>query len=153
MTNEYGNQAETAVFAADGPGRHRLLRVALVGGSALLAAWLIALALGVLGGFAALPGLPRSSSENSSAATHPAAQHEPPASQATRSSQSAASAPGGSVAKAPTRAAAPAKVKRPAATPAPTTKPGRRTGQVTGGNRPAVPPGQGPDGTGPPGQN
>jgi hypothetical protein len=149
-----GHQAETAVFAADGPGRHRLLRMALVGATALLAAWLIALALGVLGGFDALPGLPRANSEASSEASKaPTTTQQPPAAQAARADQNADSASGRTQAKAPTRARTPAKVKRPAKTQTPTTKPGRRIGQVTGGNRPAVSPGRGPDGTGPPGQN
>jgi cytoskeletal protein RodZ len=50
-----------------------MVRVAVAAGTALLAAWLIALALGVLGGFESLPGLPSSQSGGShetSARTH-----------------------------------------------------------------------------------
>jgi hypothetical protein len=57
--------AGVAIFAADGSGRHRLVRVGFAAGAALLAAWLIALALGVLGGFDSLPGLPTSRSGGS----------------------------------------------------------------------------------------
>jgi hypothetical protein len=45
------------VFAADGEGRSRALRTALVIGGLLLGIWLAALALGIFGGFAALPVL------------------------------------------------------------------------------------------------
>jgi hypothetical protein len=51
-------QHSTAVFAADGPVRHRVVRATVVTGVALLVAWLIALGLGVLGGFDSLPALP-----------------------------------------------------------------------------------------------
>src|SRR6266508_3325595 len=54
-----------AIFAAEGSSRHRLVRAAVAGGIALLAAWVIALALGVLGGFGSLPGLPSQSSGGS----------------------------------------------------------------------------------------
>jgi hypothetical protein len=57
-----------AIFAAEGKARHRLVRAAVAAGVALLAAWLIALALGVLGGFGSLPGLPGSQPKESSAA-------------------------------------------------------------------------------------
>jgi hypothetical protein len=53
-----------------------MVRVAVAAGAALLAAWLIALALGVLGGFDSLPGLPSAESgashEASSRTHHPA---------------------------------------------------------------------------------
>lgn len=45
------------VFAADGSGRPRTLRTALVIGGLLLGLWLTALALGIFGGFGALPVL------------------------------------------------------------------------------------------------
>jgi hypothetical protein len=67
-------QAQASVFAADGGTRHRVVRAAVVAGLALLVAWLIALALGVLGGFGSLPLLPsshpKSSTEASSSAQH-----------------------------------------------------------------------------------
>ena len=55
-----------------------MVRVAVAAGAALLAAWLIALALGVLGGFGSLPGLPSASQsggshETSARTHHPAA--------------------------------------------------------------------------------
>jgi|SRR5581483_8590155 len=53
-----GQTAQTAIFAASGAARHRLVRVAIVAGFALLAAWAVALALGVMGGFGSLPMLP-----------------------------------------------------------------------------------------------
>jgi hypothetical protein len=56
-----------------------MVRVAVAAGAALLAAWLIALALGVLGGFDSLPGLPSSQtgSHETSARTHRAATPAP----------------------------------------------------------------------------
>ena len=69
MKQPAGEQVQGAVFAAEGAARHRMVRVAVVGGMALLAAWLIALALGVLGGFEALPVLPGTSSGGSSEAS------------------------------------------------------------------------------------
>jgi hypothetical protein len=57
-----------AIFAADGKARHRLVRAAVAAGVALLGSWLIALALGVLGGFGSLPGLPASAPMESDAA-------------------------------------------------------------------------------------
>ena len=46
-----------------------MVRGAVIGGMALLAAWLIALALGVMGGFEALPVLPGTGSGGSSQAS------------------------------------------------------------------------------------
>ena len=74
--DEITGEHSQAVFAAEGRARHRLVRAA-VAGFALLASWLIALALGVLGGFDALPGLPGSQPKGANAsgtrseATHP----------------------------------------------------------------------------------
>ena len=61
-----------AIFAAEGSVRHRTVRIAVAAGGALLAAWLIALALGVLGGFDSLPGLPSAQSNGSHEASSPA---------------------------------------------------------------------------------
>jgi hypothetical protein len=76
-----GQHANAAIFAANGAARHRLLKAAGAVSLALLAAWLIALALGVWGGFESLPGLPgfhsTGPSEASSRAQHPPA--PPPA--------------------------------------------------------------------------
>ena len=69
MDQHTGQQANAAIFAANGPFRRRLLKVAGAAALALVAAWLIALVLGVLGGFELLPGLPSSSSTRSSEAS------------------------------------------------------------------------------------
>jgi hypothetical protein len=58
-----------AVFAADGKARHRLVRAAAATGVALLATWLIALALGVLGGFGSPPSVPGTQSSESNPAS------------------------------------------------------------------------------------
>src|SRR5689334_17710648 len=69
-----GQPVQTTVFAAHGAARHRLVRAAIVAGFALLAAWAVALALGVMGGFGSLPMLPgihsHSSSSSASAPAH-----------------------------------------------------------------------------------
>src|SRR3954452_480236 len=64
-----GEQTRAAIFAADGKARHRLVRAAVAAGVALLGSWLIALALGVLGGFGSLPDLPGSQSKESTTAS------------------------------------------------------------------------------------
>jgi hypothetical protein len=69
-----GEHSQAAVFAAEGKARHRLVRITGAAGVALLASWLIALALGVLGGFDSLPGLPDSQSSDSNA---PSSQIQP----------------------------------------------------------------------------
>jgi hypothetical protein len=81
MDQQTGQHANPAIFAANGAARHRLLKAASAVSLALLAAWLIALALGVWGGFGSLPGLPSfhstGPSEASSRTQHPPA--PPPA--------------------------------------------------------------------------
>src|SRR5215212_1975474 len=76
-----GQHANAAIFAADGSARHRIVRAAIAAGVALLAAWMIALALGVLGGFGSLPSLPelhsRPSHPASSSAHHRRAEPRP----------------------------------------------------------------------------
>lgn len=77
-----GQHVQTAIFAANGAARHRLVRAAIVAGFALLAAWAIALALGVMGGFGSLPMLPSGHSHDSntgSAAHAPTANPPVPA--------------------------------------------------------------------------
>ena len=64
-----GQHSQAAVFAAEGKGRHRLVRAAVAAGVALLAGWLFALALGVLGGLGSLPSLPGSPSTESNPAS------------------------------------------------------------------------------------
>jgi hypothetical protein len=68
MDQHTGQHANAAIFAASGAARHRLLKAASAVSLALLAAWLIALALGVWGGFELLPGLPSSHSTRPSEA-------------------------------------------------------------------------------------
>jgi hypothetical protein len=63
--DQTGQRVGAAVFATDGSARHHLGRAAVAAGLALLAAWMIALALGVLGGFGSLPGLPSPQSKAS----------------------------------------------------------------------------------------
>jgi hypothetical protein len=58
--NQITGERSQAIFAADGKARHWLVRAAAAAGVALLASWLIALALGMFGGFGSLPGLPES---------------------------------------------------------------------------------------------
>lgn len=69
MDEHTGQHANAAIFAANGPSRRRLLKAAGAASFGLLAAWLIALALGVWGGFESLPGLPNSDSTRPSEAT------------------------------------------------------------------------------------
>jgi hypothetical protein len=79
MEQAAGQPADTSVFATDGRVRHRLVRAAAVTGVALLAAWLIALGLGVLGGFEGLPALPGIQSKSPEpASTHARAQRTDP---------------------------------------------------------------------------
>lgn len=75
MDRTAGQHAQATVFAAQGPWRHRLVRAATAALLALLVAWLIALALGVMGGFGSLPGLP--DSKPSSNAANSQAQESP----------------------------------------------------------------------------
>src|SRR3954452_7029360 len=72
-----GEQSRAAIFAADGKARHRLVRAAVAAGVALLGSWLIALALGVLGGFGSLPDLPGSQSKESTTASGQVQQVQP----------------------------------------------------------------------------
>src|SRR4051794_40906917 len=79
MEQAAGQPADTSVFATDGRVRHRLVRAAAATGVALLVAWLIALGLGVLGGFDGLPALPGIRSKSPAAAsTHARAQRTDP---------------------------------------------------------------------------
>ena len=72
-----GEQSQAAIFAADSKARHRLVRAAVAAGVALLVSWLIALALGVLGGFGSLPGLPNSQPKESNPASGQVKQVQP----------------------------------------------------------------------------
>jgi hypothetical protein len=96
MDQHTGQHANEAIFAANGPSRARLLKAAGAASLAVLAAWLIALALGVWSGFELLPGLPSSHStrpsEASSRTQHPpspAPQSHPQSHQSTRAVRTA----------------------------------------------------------------
>ena len=56
--NEAVETQHPPIFAADGSRRRLLVRGAAIAVGALLAGWLVALALGAFGGFESLPGLP-----------------------------------------------------------------------------------------------
>jgi hypothetical protein len=148
-------QAQASVFAADGGTRHRVVRAAVVAGLALLVAWLIALALGVLGGFGSLPLLPsshpKSSTEASSSAQHQAApiQTGAPPWSGTKRSASRTSAP---VTPAPrTKPIHPIQSNK---STSPTTINGHAYGgtRPSGSGKPLGSPGNGTGGTGAPGQ-
>jgi hypothetical protein len=108
MDQHTGQHANAAIFAANGAARHRLLKAASAVSLALLAAWLIALALGVWGGFGSLPGLPSfhstGPSEASSRTQHPPApppaqshpQSHPQSHQSARAVRTASPSPAGS---------------------------------------------------------
>jgi hypothetical protein len=108
MDQHTGQHANAAIFAANGAARRRLLKAASAVSLALLAAWLIALALGVWGGFELLPGLPSSHStrpsEAGSSTQHPPApapaqshpQSHPQSQQPARAVRTAAPSPAGS---------------------------------------------------------
>src|SRR5215216_5083618 len=108
MDQHTGQHANAAIFAANGAARHRLLKAASAASLTLLAAWLIALALGVWGGFGSLPGLPSfhstGPSEASSRTQHPPApspaqshpQSHPQSHQSARAVRTASPSPAGS---------------------------------------------------------
>ena len=152
-----------AIFAADGSGRYRIVRVGIAACAALLAAWLIALALGVLGGFDSLPGLPSSHSGDShetSARTHRAAQPVPADSQSAAPVKTVAPSPvritSGSThsPRSTTRATVSPAVQQPTTSPTSTTathgQSGTKTTQTTG--KPVESPGNGAGGSGAPGR-
>ena len=100
MDQHTGQHANAAIFAASGAARHRLLKAASAVSLALLAAWLIALALGVWGGFELLPGLPSSHStrpsEASSRTQHPPAPAPAQSHHSARAVRTASPSPDGS---------------------------------------------------------
>jgi hypothetical protein len=166
-----GEHSQAAVFAAEGKARHRLVRIAGAAGVALLASWLIALALGVLGGFDSLPGLPDSPSRgsNNAGGIQPEASHPkpvPPAQPQTQERHVASSVPTSTTAPVsdpPSRTRSQSstpemtsKVRASPSTPAPTepaTTNGRRLGTTkTTTGKPIGSPGNGPGGSGAPGR-
>jgi hypothetical protein len=143
-------QGNAAIFAAEGSARHRLVRAAIAAGAALLAAWLIALALGVMGGFGSLPGLPSSHPRGSNEASSRTQAPPKPAAFQTRQvtpvMKPAAPARGGSSIS-QSHSSAPKKttvVQSPStsAVVTPTTR-GHATTKTTG--KPVGTPGNGPD--------
>jgi cytoskeletal protein RodZ len=158
MESTGSEHARGAVFAADGSARHRLVRVVIAAGVALLAAWVIALALGVLGGFDALPGLPSANPDKSASSdtkatrgTHvrgagssrPATRTETPSGSAEPSPNTAQSSP--------VRVAKPQRAPSATATISPTTN-GRRLGTTKPTGKPVGSPGNADGGSGAPGQ-
>jgi hypothetical protein len=177
MEQTAGQHAQGTVFAAPGPWRQRLVRAATAALLALLAAWLIALALGVMGGSGSLPGLPdsnRSSNAANSQAQESLGGHSKSAAIA-QSRDAALPAPDADLAPAsrdsertpsePSRIAAqkipvpkPAQSPRGTVTPAPivqvqgTTGSGETTQSSGTTGKPVGSPGDGPGGSGAPGQ-
>jgi hypothetical protein len=165
MNQPAGHQGNEAVFAANSATRHRLVRATDAAGVALLAAWLIALALGVLGGFGALPGLPSSPSHNSSeASSHPhgtasrvAARADRPA-RAVKVDSAATGSTGGSSNQIRPRtstpkATAPKVVQSPSiSVSSASTTHGKAIGTTKVSGKPIGSPGNGPGGSGAPGR-
>jgi hypothetical protein len=153
-----------AIFAAHGSARQRIARAAIAGGAGLLAAWLIALALGVLGGFGSLPGLPSSHSSGpreASTRVHRQAANTPARPHATEADNAEVVTPttidtnssrSGSPSVTP-KATTPKAVQPPSTSTAATTTATThgKSGQTTTG-KPAGSPGNGAGGSGAPGQ-
>jgi hypothetical protein len=101
MDQHAGQRANTAIFAAKGMSRRRLMKAAGAASLALFVAWLVALVLAVWGGLGSLPGLPspRSSgpSEARSMIPHPPAsapaQSHPQTDQSVRAVRTASASP------------------------------------------------------------
>jgi hypothetical protein len=160
LSRDDGHHADQAVFAGEGLARHWLLRAAVIGGAALLATWLVALALGALGGFEALPSLPGESRGDSPEPSSTEATKSTPVPQQSRDrgDEESGTASGSTTPRKPASRPAPARAPRSKPAPAPPvsitapTKPGKRLGTTQASGRPAGSPGNGPGGSGPPGQ-
>jgi hypothetical protein len=163
LSRDDGHHADQAIVAGEGVARHWLLRAAVLGAAALLATWLVALALGALGGFEALPSLP----DQSGGGSHEASTGEvaKPALVTRRDDQGrggdeeSESNAGSSAPSQPASRPAPARAPRLKPAPAPAVsvtttaaKPGKRLGTTQTTGRPLDSPGNGPSGAGPPGQ-
>ncbi len=163
----------TAVFAADGRVRHRVMRATAVTGLALLVSWLIALGLGVLGGFDSLPALPSIAAQgpneaNSQApaprtaprpASKPASTARPASARSTSASPTSATpVSAGSQPSSPPKRQAPSVAASPS-TPTPNASAGATHGKALGTTKtvttgkPLGSPGNGPGGSGAPGQS
>jgi hypothetical protein len=164
---EQGQHANAAIFAARGPARSRLVRAAVAAGIALVAAWMIALALGVLGGFDGLPGLPGPHSRAANEASSPARAipapappsagrrtvTSPPASDPSPATTQGSSGTNVSAAPRPKPAAsAPTVTQAPSPTAATSGSTHGRGSPPTATGKPVGSPGNGPDGSGAPGQ-
>jgi hypothetical protein len=157
MSQDDQHSAEVVVFADDGMTRHRMVRAGVAAGALLLAGWLVALALGALGGFEALPSLPDRSSDaagnaTSSEAVKPGAAE--PGDRAARDRDRSLESTGSGSPSRQQAAPPTSPVNKPK--PAPTvvtttTKPGKRIGTTQASGKPVGSPGNGPGGTGPPG--
>jgi hypothetical protein len=171
MEQAAGQHSDAAVFAAEGPVRNRIVRVVVAAGVALLAAWLIALGLGVLGGFDSLPALPGISSKGSNQASsdartpqatpRPAARNvvAPKPASMPRAQTSPASASPAPASSAPTSGPkrSVTKVKPTPSPPTPSPSTGATHGRALGttkttSGKPLGSPGNGPGGSGAPGQ-
>jgi hypothetical protein len=174
--NQITKEPSQTIFAADGTARHRLVRAVVAAGVALLASWLIALALGVFGGFGSLPGLPESRSNESHTAGSQVQRAQPASvvsseapdlnersaepSVHTSSPAPASHDPIPSQSQNRTKSTNPETTSEPPVSPsapAPTetvSDNGRHLGATkpTTTGKPAESPGNGPGGTGPPGQ-
>jgi hypothetical protein len=164
MDQQVGH-AEAPIFAANGSARHRLVRAAIVAGFALLAAWLVALALGVLGGFGSLPLLPSSHPNSSKEASSRQSSHASapiranvkaaPAKPATVGSTRSTSTPSRSHSS-PSRASSPRarspQIVQSTKTAPSVTSSGHAYGTTRPSGKPAGSPGNGAGGTGAPGR-
>jgi hypothetical protein len=167
---QHAGQVEGTIFAAHGAARNRMVRAAVVAGAALVVAWVVALALGVMGGFGSLPLLPsnhsNSSSETKSSSERSAPAHPAPAAAPVVKPLARAKATGGRTA--PRSGAAGRRGHRTAShAPAPRVKPahpvqtaknppltahgGQASGTTHSTGKPAGSPGNGPGGSGAPG--
>ena len=148
--------ASTAIFAAEGPTRHKLVRAAIVGGAALLAAWLTSLALGILAGYDGLPVLPSFHSGDATQArpTAPAAHRvaSPSAKQTSRSTERTRSTTSNSSATHTRRSAPSRSTSAPSSHGKSSSSQGQGAGTTRPAGKPVGSPGNGPGGSGAPGQ-
>jgi hypothetical protein len=163
-----GQQASNAaIFAAEGAARHRMVRAAIAGGIALVVAWLIALVLGVLGGFGSLPVLPGADSHGtresaSATSTHRAEGHVVARRRSVSTAADRRRTVTGTRAGSRGPVASPPKPRTPQVTPTSAASPstagssnGRAFGttrSTTAAGKPVGSPGNGPGGGGAPGQ-
>jgi hypothetical protein len=161
MNQTVGEQTRSAIFAADGRTRSRLVRATTAAAAALLAAWLVSLVLGALGGFDALPTLPGERAAESSESSGPAAverSHVPTRERGPRVSrvEPQGSTQGGAnpapAQRAPKQTITPQPTAPATVTAPSTTSKGQGLGVTKDPGKPLTLPGNGPSGTGAPGQ-